>query len=170
MAMNSVECPLAHSPFRTPEEDTGPYALTNFLPAGTLVLDTPQGTPCCSTFHGQQWHHWPVEAPAVRDAPGSDAPFLRVVDFLVYHEFIATSSRIGDDGKLYLRVYLIPFDLRGVEGKLRRRDEASVLAPARKWMRVLFYQLRNERDCWDGRPIDSAAEPAQFFVDNQVSF
>ena len=169
MATSVVEYPLAHSPLRDTKDEASPYALTNFLPAGTLILDVPPGTLSCSMSHVEGWHQWPLGSAITRDAPGSDAPFLRVVEFLVFHEFIATTSRIGDDGKLYLRVYLIPFDLRGVEGRLRRRDETTILAPARKWMRVLFYQLDRGRTCWNGGSDEGAPHHAQFFVDNQVS-
>ncbi|KAI0306693.1 P-loop containing nucleoside triphosphate hydrolase protein [Multifurca ochricompacta] len=60
----------------------------------------------------------------------------RHLDFLIEHKFFAVQCKIGDSGAaLILRVYIIPYDLPGVQGKLRVRDEASVLKPARVCLR-----------------------------------
>lgn len=162
-----VGCHLSSIAVRAPETDTGPYALTNFLPAGTLALAAPSAASSCNSHHAAGWHHWPGTSELTDNAQSEQTSISRLLDFLIHHEFIVASCRIESAAELYVRIYLVPFDLRNVEGRLRRRDETTVLNPARKYMRALLSRLTRDVDSWNGHSC--AATRAPFFIDDDVS-
>lgn len=137
-----------------PAEDvfTGPWALHHFMPAGTLIqaLTTASPDRCCKHdgWHSLRGHFDTTLA-------GLDPSLIRSIGFLVKYEFIAVTARIAtihNIAVIILRVYIIPFDLSGVEGRLQRRNQARVLQPGRRHTRTLLRTISKDRDAWDGRP------------------
>lgn len=63
---------------------------------------------------------------------------------------------------MYLRVYLVPFDLANVQGRLRTRDEATILVPARKCLKSLLQQLVTDVALWEGNDEPSSSTPRSF--------
>ncbi|KAF8205525.1 P-loop containing nucleoside triphosphate hydrolase protein [Mycena galopus ATCC 62051] len=56
------------------------------------------------------------------------------------------------DNTLLIRTYLIPYDLPGVQGRLRvRRDE--IVAPARRCLAGLLPKISRDPECWAGRSL-----------------
>ncbi|GBE90165.1 hypothetical protein SCP_1900140 [Sparassis crispa] len=71
---------------------------------------------------------------------------------------------------LYIRIYLIPYDLENVKGKLRMRDEA-VLVQARRYMRSLLSELVIDDHNWDAEPMESMSARRHFLdhsIDNRT--
>lgn len=151
----------------------GPFALVNFLPAGCLIFPShPTSIVGCEKTHRNQWHSWPGRDIIHALLPPEDDRLLRSVDFLIFHNFIAATCQISSDRKLYIRVYLIPFDLPNVEGRLRRRDEVTVLKPARNYLRTLLFRLTRDLASWNGdsRPGGRLSFYSEPDVSNGVVF
>lgn len=133
--------------------DSGPYGLTNFLPIGALVLLVNAPNIACT----DHWHAYSTRGSGLFST--EDDQIMRVLDFLILHKFLAASCRIvagspssSRPTQLYIRIYLIPYDLANVEGILRRRDEALVLSPARRYMRALLSRVTCDTASWEGKP------------------
>lgn len=148
-----------------------PYSLVHFLPVGTVLLPAaPASVPVCdaATSH---WHPYYGQHQMAGIIKAEDNTFLRMVDFLVAHKFIAVMCKIGPNGdaqQAYMRIYLIPYDLANVEGVLRRRDELQVLSPARIYLRVLLLRMSCDRVNWEGKQTSATADK-RFFDDDKVS-
>lgn len=150
----SPECSLKALGFATETAGlSGPYALRHYLPAGLLFLTLQPHITTCHTHTHNLWHHytgWRIFSGALQP---DDEPLVRLLDFLILHKFIAATCKITSYNHLSimtLRVYIIPFDLSNVEGQLRRRDEATVLNPARKYLRTLLSKLSTDASAWEG--------------------
>lgn len=155
-------CSLSISPIKYSEDDTGPYSLRNFLPAGTLALPVACAEAVhCDSCHSDGWHDWPGYAHLSSTMRAEEHDLLRMIDFLATHKFISATCRLGHQAGLKSRIYLIPWDLAGVEGRLRRRDIQTVLQPARKYLRILLFRITKDDASWAGGfPID---ETVPFF-------
>lgn len=126
-----------------------PLSLANFLPAGTLRIDTPPTQSCDHTHEEDGWHRF--------TNPTGEWDGLA---FLIKHEFVAVTCRLSDDRlALVIRIYVIPWDLANYGGKLRLRDESKVLAPARKYLRALFPKIVRDPAAWEGHLGSSCTEP-----------
>lgn len=143
-------CFLSPAKIRRQETEAGPYSLANFLPAGTLTLSLPPGTHSCASGHPDGWHYWLLESHLSDILVGEEATLLRMLDFLTLHEFIVPTCRVGEDSKIYVRIYLVPFDLREISGRLRCRDEATVLSPGRRCIRALLSRVTRDVESWSG--------------------
>ena len=83
-----------------------------------------------------------------------DDSLLRELDFLIDHLFISCTCRLGRQRNiLHVRVYLTPHDLTNVQGRLRVRDEATVLAPARRYLKVLLHRIVQDDTLWEGDDV-----------------
>lgn len=141
-----ARCPLSHSPL----------ALSNLLPAGTIDLllssnDSmlPSECPCDHRHADDGWHILHIQMLLRRLATLEDDSLLRELEFLVKHLFISCTCRLGPLGDiLHVRIYVIPYDLANMQGRLRMRDEATVLAPARRYLRRLFQGITQDNSLW----------------------
>ncbi|GJE96414.1 DEAD/DEAH box helicase [Phanerochaete sordida] len=139
----------------------GPYALYHFLSAGALRLQLKTRVEGCSQgTHPSPWHHYLGHGHLASLVRAEDEQFTRLLDFLIDHKFIAVTCRVRSsafDSVLFIRVYFIPHDLANVEGKLRRRDEATVVAPARRYLRTLLLRISRDASLWGGEAADDAS-------------
>jgi hypothetical protein len=141
-----------------------PFSLQNLLPAGTLTLPISRD----HAYSAEGWHTFVGKAllPHLTD---QDETLCRHLDFLVEHEFLSIECKIGDSGTaLILRIYLVPYDLPGVQGKLRVRDESSVLKPARTCLGNVLPQIVQEKCLWDAHDLDSLSNTPCYFLDSKV--
>ena len=159
--------PLRFHPLPVPVMMDLYNTLCNFLPAGSITL------PVSSPFSGAAvpaedgWIQFnptsDLDAPAVQDAPA----ILESIRFLVRHRFIAaTYSAQEEQGQLFVRIYLIPWDLPGSKGELRGRDEDTILRPGRRRLKDLFLRIRQDSSLW----TSDASSPSipQLFWENRI--
>ncbi len=93
----------------------------------------------------------------------------RHLDFLVEHDFLIVQCKTGDSGTaLILRVYIVPYDLPGVQGKLRIRDESSDLKPARLCLRNVLPRITQEKSLWDAHDLDPSPSSPCYFLDSKT--
>jgi hypothetical protein len=93
----------------------------------------------------------------------------RHLDFLVEHKFIIIQCKIGDSGtELILRVHIIPYDLPGVQGKLRVRNETSDLKPARLCLRNVLPRIVQEKSLWDAHDLGPSSSSSRCFLDSNT--
>ena len=147
-----------------------PYALVNLLPAGTIHLPVSPDESYCNHHHGEDgWHSFQGQSLLKRLVTPEDDALLRELDFLINHLFISCTYRLGRLGNfLHIRVYLIPHDLKNVQGKLRIRDEATVLAPGRKFLKVLLQRIVQDDMLWEGDDVSSSHIPRPFLPQSIV--
>ena len=148
----------------------GPYALHHFFPAGALRLQLKVKASSCSHDHqSTSWHHYPGHGGLAGLVRAEYEQFTRLLDFLIVHKFIAATCCVCSPSyhpMLLIRVYLIPYDLANVEGRLRRRDEATVLGPARKYLRTVLPRLSRDLGMWEGEADGSSS--LTFFDDDDA--
>ncbi|KAI0332592.1 hypothetical protein GY45DRAFT_1369061 [Cubamyces sp. BRFM 1775] len=139
--------------------------LKEFLPAGVITFCTDD--PYCSSFTNDGpladdgWRLFPQVVVGFRDDSGN----LEKIAFLVRHRFIAATSYMDtSNAQLFLRIYIIPWDLPGSRGELRTRDDA-VLKPGCKYLRQLFLKIRREHSLWEGS-LASSSSPV-YFLSNE---
>jgi hypothetical protein len=98
-----------------------------------------------------------------------DETLCRHLSFLVEHKFLSVHCKIGDSGKvLVLRTYIIPFDLPGAQGKLRVRDEASVLKPARLCLRNVVPRILQDENLWDAHDSEPSSSSTHYFLNPET--
>lgn len=149
-----------------------PYEqLYNFLPSGTVTIPLQSRDVPCSHLHATDgWHFLPTAATLEPMLVPNDTPLLRLrqLDFLAKHSFIAATCRLDAVATtLFVRIYLIPWDLPGVHGKLRVRDEVSVVAPARRHLRSLLTEIVQDDDAWDALSSPHGPPSAKQFFGNE---
>lgn len=144
--------------------------LDRFLPAGTIVWALVSGWKCNHKHALDRWHPYPGYSSLGSLLKADDAEAAKLLDFLSLHHFVAaTCSFNRQTYTIILRIYLIPHDLPNVQGKLRTRDEASILVPGRRALQCLLPRIMQDHLQWDGLLLDSLApEPQQFFPEELV--
>ena len=95
--------------------------LCNFLSAGTTLTVPSSSISVHFSWEREPaedgWTQFPVDVPAVEDTTGT----LESLQFLVRHHFIiATFYSQEEPRQLFVRIYLIPWDLPGFKGELQR--------------------------------------------------
>jgi hypothetical protein len=155
---------------------TNPYeALGDFLPAGTLSLQLISADVPCQHSHSEDgWHKFPGYAVLSPLVPAEEESIIQQLDFLIANHFIAAtcfsaSSPSGPRALLMLRIYLIPWDLAGVQGALRVRPEGTIAGPARHYMRLLLPQIIQDDREWEGDIVPSEDSKERFFCEELVS-
>ena len=127
-----------------------PYALRNLLQAGTITLAVSGPLVCDHGSHAEDgWHHFDESEIISHLSEPQCAVFCRELDFLINHSFISVTYRRANDGWIVLRIYLIPYDLPNVQGKLRVR-KSIVLNPAKRYMRSLLARIVQDQSGWLG--------------------
>jgi hypothetical protein len=157
----SIKCSIS-LPYVSDFED-GPYSLKHFLPIGTLVFSCSGDVPGSC---GDHWHDY-IHGCLSELIPPENVDLAQDVAFLVSNKFVAATLRrvtTWKESHLFVRIYLIPFDLANVGGVLRRRDEAAVLHPARKRLRSLLSQIRCDYPSWDGNLSDTAQDVVHSYL------
>jgi hypothetical protein len=168
-------CPSCASEQVTPSQHgtAGPFAVQNLLPAGTLSLPISQtdlGNILCDHSHTDEgWHTFLGESLLPQLTDQENETLCRHLDFLVEHKFLVVQCKSGDSGTaLILRVYVVPYDLPGVQGKLRVRDEATDLRPARVCLRNVLPRIIQEKSLWDSHDLDPLPNSPSFFLDSDT--
>ncbi len=140
----------------------------NLLPAGTLSLPISQtelGSICNHSHPVENWHPFLGEALFPYLTDHEDETLCRHLSFLVGHKFLSVQCKIGDSGRvLVLRVYIIPYDLPGAQGKLRVRDEASVLKPARLCLSNVVPRVVQDEHLWDAHDSETSPGSPRYFL------
>jgi hypothetical protein len=97
-----------------------------------------------------------------------DDSLLRELDFLIKHLFIYCTCRLSRlKNVLFIRVYIIPHDLSNVQGSLRVRDEATILAPARRYLKVLLQRIVQDDTLWEGDGV-SLSHVSRPFISQDI--
>ncbi|THH28395.1 hypothetical protein EUX98_g5793 [Antrodiella citrinella] len=144
----------------------------SLLPAGTVSLRVAPGVTGLPVGRLSATHAELAQFADVQDA----AFFLQAIFFLVKHEFVAIQCAaaqvvLGGPGllRILVRIYLIPYDLPNVGGRLRVHvREQKVLPMARKQLHALLACVSRNRQEWDGdlcHPSRLLSEP---FLTNDV--
>ena len=150
--------------------------LSNFLAAGALALPVlPEATRQAEGLPLAE-DGWALVLPqpstslAGLAADPASQHILHVIGVLVSQHHIAATYRVdGAQARLFVRVYVIPWDLPGSGGRLsldRRMDEkhGAVLRESRACLQELFVLLRQDYSVWDARAAEESTP--RFFWPN----
>ncbi|EMD38224.1 hypothetical protein CERSUDRAFT_152945 [Gelatoporia subvermispora B] len=141
--------------------------LDRFLPAGTITWALLSDDWKCGHNHARdRWHQYPGRNSLSCMLAQEDTETADLLDFLAFHRFIATTCCIDRaSSTLVVRVYLIPYDLPNVQGRLRTRDEATILGPGRRALQQVLPKIIQDENLWAGlRSADPNPQPF-FFAD-----
>ena len=134
-----------------------PFELPNLIPAGVLVLTLSglrQNLP--GVVFREAWSAFDSETEKMSLRPfcsPKDAALLEGLSFLVTHEFArVTSNFLSLHNLLLLRVYIVPYDLPGVQGRLMNRQE-YILARYRRYMKDMLPRIVSDDDYWKGADV-----------------
>ncbi|KAJ7772943.1 SNF2 family N-terminal domain-containing protein [Mycena maculata] len=131
-----------------------PFSLTNFLAYGTISV-------CLRPDALDQLHHECQADPMVAQdgwngfsadlllkslGNTEDYSLIREMEFLIREKFLYASYWVKNDS-LLIRIYLIPYDLPGVQGRLRVRTD-NILGPARRYLSSLLPKISRSPDSW----------------------
>jgi hypothetical protein len=152
---------------RSPEA-AGPFAIQHLLPAGTLVLPTSQPPNICDHTHSTEgWHTFPGKG--LLHQLTDQETLCHHLDFLIENRFLTVQCKIADSGTaLVLRIFIIPYDLPGVQGKLRLRNELSNLKPARLCLQDVLPRIVQDKCLWDAHDLDPSASSPHYFLDSKM--
>ncbi|KAI0374631.1 hypothetical protein BV20DRAFT_960768 [Pilatotrama ljubarskyi] len=142
--------------------------LGNFLPAGTIVFDADASSLRSFRVSGEEnlaedgWRTFPDVVVGFRDDSGG----LDSISFLVRYRFVAASYHVDPTHvQLFVRLYVIPWDLAGSRGELRERDQDTV-SKGCKHLKKLFYRVRRDPSLWEGYAASSSS--GSYFI-NQTA-
>lgn len=156
-----LDCQQATSPATSfPAVPNTPFALGNLLQAGTVNLNiSPEiRQAICDHHHDEDdWHEFKPTMLIPRLTDPQYVDFCHELEFLSRQRFITVTYRCLDDGQLILRIYLIPYDLVNVQGRLRIRKD-NILNPAKRYMRTLLPKILQDLDTWNGLPLPRNAK------------
>jgi hypothetical protein len=134
--------------------------LRNLLQAGTIALNVRAEIThdICVHKHAEDgWHPFDASALLPRLSDPKHTVFCRELDFLIKQSFISITYHCADNGSMVLRIYLIPYDLPNVQGKLRVRKN-NVLKPAKRFMCSLLFRIVQDPNGWMGLPLTGDAK------------
>ena len=157
--MSCISCCAACVDGSPTKVDVKPcFALSNMLPAGTVEIDVPTDE-LCSHIHAEDgWHTFLSASLRPHLVNTEDSQFCDELGYLIQHTFISASYRLNTSRKsISIRIYIIPFDLPNVDGKLLHRPE-SVLKPARQYLCRLFQMIDKSPEKWEGRSERNARQ------------
>ncbi len=129
---------------------SSPWSLGNFFPTGTVSFPLTSDIACDHVLSEDGWHSFRSDAVLshLQDSPRDDT-VCREIEFLVKHKFIAATYRQSLSSVLVVRIYIIPYDLPGVQGQLRIRKQ-PILNRARRSLRLLLNVVEQGVQAWDG--------------------
>lgn len=109
--------------------------------------------PVCLHAHAEDGWHIFLDLDLDYIDSGSD--LIKSLRFLVEQHFVAATYRLAHEKsgiQLLIRIYLIPYDLPGVNGRLthnvRKREQGQVLGLARQYMSKLLPQIIQDEESW----------------------
>jgi hypothetical protein len=130
------------------------------LSAGTIEVAV-TGRFCNHVHADDGWHMYLGELIRPHVDNREDTQTCVELDYLVDQRFVSASYRLDPTLKfIFIRIYLIPYDLPNVEGQLFLRPE-TVLRPARQYLWRLLPKIDKSQEKWDGRTPVSAAYPPE---------
>lgn len=153
---------------------TDPYSLAHLLPAGSIALELAYDAPLCNHIHSEDgWH--PFQGHTFTNghlARPQDQELCSQLNFLVLHRFLTVTCRIGPSARtVFLRIYIIPYDLPNVKGILRRRSrDAAILDRAGRHMKALLPRITQDQYTWAGTHAASSNSGKIFLDLDQVTF
>ncbi|KAI0034030.1 SNF2 family N-terminal domain-containing protein [Vararia minispora EC-137] len=164
MAANTVclsccdQCRLA-GPSRLTDAD--PFASRHLFPAGSLALGL-RGCPwseltCGHTHLDDGWHDFAYEH-ILNNLENSarDERAVEHLNFLLQHDFIRIRCKLSQHSHLlFFRIYIVPYDLSGVRGRLRQRDEI-ILKKSRPLFRTILPLLSHCPHEWRAEPCPAS--------------
>ncbi|CAA7270930.1 unnamed protein product [Cyclocybe aegerita] len=145
-------CPNCFISTLSSHRSSSPYALHNLLPVGTVIIDIPVASQhdICEHAHVEDgWHEFQAQQVVPQLSNAEDVAFCRGLEFLIKQRFISCTCRCTPDNRMALRVYLIPYDLANVQGKLRIRKD-NILSPAKRYLRALVPKISQDIGRWNG--------------------
>jgi len=149
----------------------GSFALRNLLPVGTLSLRVRDhgwnDAPCDHVHLDDGWHKFSRErVQAELEDPSHDQRTVDQLSVLLEHDFVRIRCRLGSEQRTVLlaRIYLVPFDLAGIQGRLRRRQE-TVLVICRPILREILSKLSCCPHLWEGETCLSSDCIQRGFLD-----
>ncbi|KAF5390156.1 hypothetical protein D9757_002922 [Collybiopsis confluens] len=126
--------------------------LENFLPAGTVqisLLTAPDVV--CNHVHAQDGWDTFSEPVLQKHVEPSFHQIVQSIAFLINGRFIAGTCRLTFP-KVLIRIYLIPYDLPGANGRLsllaRKRENAQFLSLTKQHMHILFSKIVPDPGSW----------------------
>lgn len=151
---------------------TDPYSLAHLLPAGSIALELAYDARLCNHIHSEDgWH--PFQGHTFTKghlARSQDQELCSQLDFLVLYRFLTVTYRIGPSARIiFLRIYIIPYDLPNVKGVLRRRSrDVAILDRAGRYMKTLLPWITQDQYTWAGTHVASSNSGEKFLDLDQV--
>lgn len=147
-----------------------PFDLSNLLHAGVLVL-TPSSTykNLSHPVFQEPWSAFSEETARSLHpfCSPQDVALLESLSFLIEHEFARIASNFSSTHHLILlRIYLVPFDLPGVQGRLMKRQE-QILLHYRRSLKEILPRITSDGDYWRGADV-LPSNPSLFLPPSQV--
>ncbi|THH11563.1 hypothetical protein EW146_g8002 [Bondarzewia mesenterica] len=148
------------------DSSTNAFALSRLLPAGTLTLPLlaldDSGNYCSHTHSEDSWH--PFDGSPTLLSSVKDKSVCSSLQYLLQHNFVSASCMLGGlKSRLYIRVYIIPYDLQNLQGKLRVRDE-SIMKLAKAHLREVLPQIVQSADDWHADDLASSGSSPTHFL------
>lgn len=163
-----------------------PFELSNLLRAGVLAV-TPFGLDknLSHAVFREVWRVFDQDAVKVLRpfCSPQDINLLEGLSFLAEHEFACVTSAYSSSYRLILlRVYLIPFDLPGVQGRLMNRQE-QVLLQYRRLLKEILLRVVNDENYWEAADVlppnpslflsqslvGAFADPSEFTIESKFT-
>ncbi|KZV71605.1 hypothetical protein PENSPDRAFT_605479 [Peniophora sp. CONT] len=146
-----------------------PFTIENLLPGGSLIFPV-QNVPEYWTARDDRWHDSRHINLANHLASQSDELSWLHLKYLDKYDFLRVQCRLGLSGEsLYLRVFLVPFDLPNVQGRLQtRRRDPAILKDACRYLKVVLPQLLQGRSEWDANESSPSRSKPKTFLDTNL--
>ncbi|KAG2131300.1 uncharacterized protein EDB93DRAFT_1178490 [Suillus bovinus] len=146
-------------------DKSNPFALDNLLSAGTISVDFQGRHLHCAHIHASDtWH--PVPSCQLSVCVEDDV-FCKI-SFLTEHQFLRATCCLGTSQRvLYIRIYLVPTDLKSAKESLRLRSEA-VLKEGRRHLQALLPSIVQDRHSWNADELPSTSQPQKYFLPRDI--
>lgn len=139
-----------------PHPEQEPFGLSALLHAGVFVVTLSRLDKNLS--HAVFREVWPAFSQDTVNllrpfCSSQDMILLEGLSFLIEHEFACvTSNFLSFHRLILLRVYLIPFDLPGVQGRLMNRQE-QILVQYKRFLKGMLPRIISDDDYWGGTDV-----------------
>ena len=151
-------CPTCHGKARSTkvsvssDSSSNPFALHKLVAAGSLALTMSKGEEsviCRQPLAEDRWHSIADPNELRTLLPLNGQVFLFELAFLVKHKFVCATYSARRN-TLFVRLYIIPFDLPNVQGQLRLRDQVTILKPAMGILQRVLSEVSIDKGSWEG--------------------
>ncbi|KAJ3846868.1 hypothetical protein EV368DRAFT_52122 [Lentinula lateritia] len=146
---------------------SSPFALCNLLQAGTVQIELKsKNMPCFHTHAEDGWHLF-NEVDFNDMVQASFEHLLESLQVLTSQRLMVATFCVNnvhsDMPSLIIRIYLVPYDLPGMNGSLsyhaRKREHAQGHGLARRHMSILLPQIRRDQLSWSFGTADLNNKP-----------